>query len=54
MDVCGGGKRLRLELDFDIVKALFHWARKKDVIEDIPNIDVISSMASLSAFFYKA
>ena len=36
MSVC------RLNLHISIMKALFHWARKNDVLESIPNIDAIS------------
>ncbi|MGA2324188.1 MAG: tyrosine-type recombinase/integrase [Sedimentisphaerales bacterium] len=32
----------RLNLHISIMKALFHWARKNDVIANIPNIDAIS------------
>jgi integrase len=32
----------RLNLHISIMKALFHWARKNDVLENIPNIDAIS------------
>jgi len=32
----------RLNLHISIMKALFHWARKNDVLESIPNIDAIS------------
>jgi integrase len=32
----------RLNLHISIMKAVFHWARKNDVIENIPNIDAVS------------
>jgi integrase len=32
----------RQNLHISIMKAMFHWARKNDVIENIPNIDAIS------------
>ncbi len=32
----------RLNLHISIMKALFHWARKNDVIANIPNIDAVS------------
>ncbi len=32
----------RLNLHISIMKALFHWARKNDILENIPNIDAIS------------
>lgn len=36
------GSICRLNLHISIMKALFHWARKNDVLENIPNIDAIS------------
>lgn len=32
----------RLNLHISIMKALFHWARENDILENIPNIDAIS------------
>jgi len=32
----------RLNLYISIIKALFHWARKNDILGNIPNIDAIS------------
>ena len=32
----------RLNLHLSIMKAMFHWARKNDILKDIPNIDAIS------------
>jgi len=32
----------RLNLHISILKALFHWARKNDVLANIPNIDAVS------------
>jgi len=32
----------RLNLNISIMKAMFHWAKKIDVLENIPNIDAIS------------
>jgi len=32
----------RLNLHISIMKAMFHWARKNDILENIPNIDAIS------------
>jgi len=36
------GSVYRQNLHISIMKAMFHWARKKDVLETIPNIDAIS------------
>jgi len=32
----------RLNLHLSIMKAMFHWARKNDILKNIPNIDAIS------------
>jgi len=32
----------RLNLHISIMKALFHWARENDILENIPNIDAVS------------
>jgi hypothetical protein len=32
----------RLNLHISIMKAMFHWARRNDILENIPNIDAIS------------
>ena len=32
----------RLNLHLSIMKAIFHWAKKNDILKDIPNIDAIS------------
>jgi integrase len=32
----------RLNLHISIMKALFHWARKNEILENIPNIDAVS------------
>ena len=32
----------RLNLNISVMKAMFHWARRNDVLENIPNIDAIS------------
>ena len=32
----------RLNLHISIMKAMFHWARKNDILENIPNIDAVS------------
>lgn len=32
----------RLNLHISIMKAMFHWARKNDILDNIPNIDAIS------------
>ena len=32
----------RLNLHISIMKAIFHWARKNDILEHIPNIDAVS------------
>ncbi|HUV65154.1 MAG TPA: hypothetical protein VMW24_14750 [Sedimentisphaerales bacterium] len=32
----------RQNLHIGLMKAMFHWARKNDVLESIPNIDAIS------------
>ncbi len=34
----------RINLNLAIMKALFHWARKNDVLQNIPNIDAVSKM----------
>ncbi len=36
------GSVCRLNLHISIMKALFHWARKNDILANIPNIDAIS------------
>ena len=36
------GSVCRLNLHISIMKAIFHWARKNDILENIPNIDAIS------------
>ena len=36
------GSVYRLNLHISILKAIFHWARKNDILENIPNIDAIS------------
>ena len=32
----------RLNLNISVMKAMFHWARRNDILENIPNIDAIS------------
>ncbi|MBN2590049.1 MAG: hypothetical protein JXA96_09310 [Sedimentisphaerales bacterium] len=32
----------RLNLHLSIMEAMFHWAKKNDILKDIPNIDAIS------------
>jgi len=32
----------RLNLNISIMKAMFHWARRNDILENIPNIDAVS------------
>jgi integrase len=32
----------RLNLHLGVMKAMFHWARKNDILEHIPNIDAVS------------
>ena len=32
----------RVNLHISVMKAMFHWARKNDVLENIPNIDAVS------------
>jgi integrase len=32
----------RLNLNLSIMKAMFHWARKNDILKNIPNIDAVS------------
>jgi integrase len=32
----------RLNLNISVMKAMFHWARRNDVLENIPNIDAVS------------
>jgi len=34
----------RVNLNIGIMKAMFHWARKNEVVENIPNIDAISKV----------
>jgi integrase len=36
------GSVCRLNLHISIMKAMFHWARKNEILKDIPNIDAIS------------
>ena len=36
------GSVCRLNLHISIMKAMFHWARENDILENIPNIDAIS------------
>jgi integrase len=36
------GSMHRLNLHISIMKAMFHWARKNDILKNIPNIDAIS------------
>jgi len=36
------GSVSRLNLNISIMKAMFHWARKNDILKEIPNIDAIS------------
>jgi len=36
------GSAHRLNLHIGVMKAMFHWARKNDVIDRIPNIDAVS------------
>jgi integrase len=38
------GSVYRLNLHISIIKAVFHWARKNDVLDYIPNIDAVSSV----------
>ena len=38
----GYGSACRLNLHISIMKAMFHWARKNDILESMPNIDAIS------------
>ena len=32
----------RVNLHLSIMKAMFHWARRNDILENIPNIDAVS------------
>ena len=36
------GSVCRLNLNISIMKAMFHWAKKNDILKEIPNIDAIS------------
>ncbi|MBN2272499.1 MAG: tyrosine-type recombinase/integrase, partial [Sedimentisphaerales bacterium] len=36
------GSANRLNIHLGAMKALFHWARRNDVLQDIPNIDAVS------------
>ncbi len=37
----------RLNLHLSIMKAMFHWAKKNDILKDIPNIDAISRVKEI-------
>ncbi len=39
---CANGSAHRLNLHIGAMKALFHWARRNDVLQDIPNIGAVS------------
>jgi site-specific recombinase XerD len=36
------GSAHRLNLHIGVMKAMFHWARKNDILQNIPNIDAVS------------
>jgi hypothetical protein len=36
------GSVCRMNLNISITKAMFHWARKNDILKNIPNIDAVS------------
>lgn len=36
------GSAYRLNLHISVMKAMFHWARKNDILQNIPNIDAVS------------
>lgn len=36
------GSAHRLNLHLSVMKAMFHWARRNDILENIPNIDAVS------------
>jgi integrase len=36
------GSAHRLNLHISVMKAMFHWARRNDILENIPNIDAVS------------
>ena len=36
------GSAHRLNLHIGVMKAMFHWARKNDILQSIPNIDAVS------------
>jgi integrase len=38
------GSPHRINLNIAIMKAMFHWARKNDVVENIPNIDAVNKL----------
>jgi len=40
--------RHRINLNIAVMKAMFHWARKNDVLQNIPNIDAVSKMKIVS------
>jgi site-specific recombinase XerD len=37
----------RINLNISIMKAMFHWTRKNDILDYIPNIDAISSVKTI-------
>jgi integrase len=38
----GRGSAHRLNIHIGAMKAMFHWARRNDVLQDVPNIDAVS------------
>ncbi|MHC4499375.1 MAG: hypothetical protein ACYS21_09725, partial [Planctomycetota bacterium] len=37
----------RINLSISIMKAMFHWAKKNDILDHIPNIDTVSSVKTI-------
>ena len=42
------GSSHRVNLNIAIMKAVFHWARKNDVVQTIPNIDAVAKAKTIS------
>jgi len=43
----GFGSTHRINLHVSIMKSMFHWARKNDILESIPNIDAVSKVKTV-------
>jgi len=44
---CAYSSAHRINLNISIMKTMFHWARKNDILDSIPNIDAVSSVKSI-------